>query len=212
MQTTSWDIGYVNEDGLFSCGGLRQGYPGYEARLVDEWDQPGARRRGRRAHHTRLGPLDHECRLSERSGRNGRRLAEWLVSHTGDAFSMDPRRADLYFRDRIKDCIRRRGENVSSFEVEEAIRKHPAIADCAAVAVETEQTKPGADEEIKVVVVRAAGADLDPADLIRWMIPNTPRFMIPRYVEFVDELPRTPTLKVRKAALRAPTSGARRMG
>ena len=62
--------------------------------------------------------------------------------------------------------------------------------------------EPGADEEIKLIAVLAEGETLDAAELIRWLIPRMPRFMIPRYVEFVDELPRTPTLKVRKKLLR----------
>jgi crotonobetaine/carnitine-CoA ligase len=202
---TDWDIGYVNEDGLFSCGKLRSGDPGYEARLVDEWDQPVEDGtvgelvvRASMPWTMNAGYLNDPVATAS-AWRNG-----WF--HTGDAFSRD-REGRFYFRDRIKDCIRRRAENISSFEVEAAVRKHPAIADCAAVGVKR-WNEPGADEEIKVVVVRAAGADLDPAELIHWMIPNTPRFMIPRYIEFVDELPRTPTLKVRKAALRDQPLGA----
>jgi len=68
---------------------------------------------------------------------------------------------------------------------------------------------PGADEEIKIVVELAAGESLDAEGLIRWLIPRAPRFMIPRYVDFIDALPLTPTQKVRKAVLRETgTTGA----
>jgi carnitine-CoA ligase len=120
--------------------------------------------------------------------------------HTGDAFSRD---ADghFYFRDRVKDCIRRRAENISSFEVEAGVRPHPEVVDCAAVAHKLGENA-GADEEIRLFVVRVPGSQLGAEALARWLIPRMPRFMIPRFVEFVDALPRTPTLKVQKAELR----------
>ncbi len=62
--------------------------------------------------------------------------------------------------------------------------------------------EPGANEEIKLIALLAEGKTLDAAELIRWLIPRMPRFMIPRYIEFIDELPRTPTMKVRKKLLR----------
>jgi len=120
--------------------------------------------------------------------------------HTGDAFSRDED-GHFYFRDRLKDCIRRKAENISSFEIEAVIRKHPEIAECAAVAAKR-ASEAGADEEIRLFAVRGPGSDLDAAALIHWLIPRMPRFMIPRFVEFVAELPKTPNLKTRKSFLR----------
>jgi crotonobetaine/carnitine-CoA ligase len=101
----------------------------------------------------------------------------------------------------MKDCIRRSGENISSFEVEAYVNDHPAVARSAAVAVKR-SAAPGANEEIKIVVELNPGEALDAEALVRWLIPRMPRFMIPRYVEFMEALPLTPTQKVRKAALR----------
>ncbi len=119
----------------------------------------------------------------------------WL--HTGDAFSRD-KDGEFFFRDRIKDALRRRGENISSFEVESVVNSHPAIAESAVVAVPSELT----EDDLKVVVVLQPGASLDPAELIAYLAPRMPYFTVPRYVEVVGELPKTPTQKVQKAVLR----------
>jgi crotonobetaine/carnitine-CoA ligase len=84
------------------------------------------------------------------------------------------------------------------FEVEAYVVRHPAVAECAAVGVPAEHS----EDEVKVVVVPAPGATIDPAELIEFLIPTMPRFMIPRYVEVVDALPKTPTMRVRKVELR----------
>lgn len=120
--------------------------------------------------------------------------------HTGDAFIRDAD-GNFFFLDRLKDSIRRHGENISSFEVEAYVNAHPAVALSAAVAVKS-SAHAGASEEIKIVVERAPGETLDAETLVRWLIPRMPRFMVPRYVEFIDALPLTPTQKVRKKVLR----------
>ena len=195
----TWDIGHINPQGYFSCGKLRSGFPGYEARIVDNMDRevaPGI-----------VGEL--VVRASEPWGMNAGYLnnpeataAAWRNGwfHTGDAFFRDED-GYFYFRDRLKDCIRRKAENISSFEVEGSVKKHPAVADCAAVAAKMSED-PTADEEIRLVVMRKPDSELSAEELIRWMIPRVPRFMIPRFVEFMDELPRTPNLKIQKAVLR----------
>ncbi len=119
--------------------------------------------------------------------------------HTGDAAWMD-NDGYVYFVDRIKDCIRRRGENISSFEIEEVICRHTAIAEVAAVAVES--PIPGGEDEVKVVVVLDPGQQLGHEDLVRYCEQHMPRFAVPRYIEFIASLPKTPTSKVRKNLLR----------
>jgi crotonobetaine/carnitine-CoA ligase len=110
------------------------------------------------------------------------------------------READGWFRfvDRIKDVIRRRGENVSSQEVESAVRSHPAVADVAAFPVPSEL----AEDEVMVAVVPAPGHVLDPADLVRHCADELPPFAVPRYIDTVRELSLTETGKVRKGVLR----------
>lgn len=117
--------------------------------------------------------------------------------HTGDGLRRD---ADgwYYFVDRIKDALRRRGHNISSFEVENAIVQHPGVGSCAVIGVASEYE--GGEDEVMAVVVREG--DLDLAELARWAQGNMPKFLVPRYWREVDELPKTPSQKVRKELLR----------
>jgi crotonobetaine/carnitine-CoA ligase len=120
-----------------------------------------------------------------------------LWFHTGDLLRRD---ADgfHYFVGRRTDSIRRRGENISAFEVEEVVKLHPAVLDAAAYGVPSELT----EDDVMVAVVVRAGATFEPADLAAFCADRMARHMVPRYVDVVDELPRTPTEKVRKDALR----------
>jgi crotonobetaine/carnitine-CoA ligase len=102
------------------------------------------------------------------------------------------------FLDRMKDAIRRRGENISAWEVEQVLQSHPDVAAAAVVPVPSEL---GEDEVLAFVVLRA-GTSADPVELIRHCEPRLAYFAIPRYVDVVEELPLTPNGKVRKFALR----------
>ena len=117
--------------------------------------------------------------------------------HTGDGFRKDAK-GHFYFVDRLKDAIRRRGENISSFEVESEVLAHPAVREAAAVAVRSEI----AEDEVMAVVALKEGVHFDPAELIEFLRPRMAHFMIPRYVRVVDGLPRTPTAKIQKIKLR----------
>lgn len=180
-----------------TCGRLREGAPGYEVRVVDEHDEDVG--------PNRLGELVVRAsdpwvinagywRVPEKTAeawRNG-----WF--HTGDGFSYDED-GNYYFVDRMKDALRRRGENISSFEVEEGVGQHPAVAECAVIGVPSEL----GEDEVKAVIVLHAEQTLMPEELIDYLVPRMPRFMIPRYIEFVDELPKTDaTFRVRKVELR----------
>ena len=120
-----------------------------------------------------------------------------LWFHTGDRVVVDED-GWVRFVDRIKDVIRRRGENISSTEVEHAIRQHGSIADVAAYGVASEL----GEEEVQVSVILKSGAGFDPAELIAFLIPRLAYFAVPRFVVVEDELPKTANGKVRKAALR----------
>ncbi|WP_029138632.1 AMP-binding protein [Nakamurella lactea] len=119
----------------------------------------------------------------------------WL--HTGDVLRRDES-GRYYFLDRVKDALRRRGENVSSFEVESVINAHPDIVESAVVAVHSELT----EDEIRAVVVLREGAVFDPIGITGYLVERLPYFMVPRYLETAAELPKTPSQKVRKAQLR----------
>jgi crotonobetaine/carnitine-CoA ligase len=119
----------------------------------------------------------------------------WL--HTGDMLMRDED-GNLYFVDRLKDAIRRRGENISSMEVEQEINMHPAVLECAVVPVASEET----EQEVKAVIVVKPGERVAPEDLIDFLRDRMPYFMVPRYIEFVSKLPKTPTGKIQKYELR----------
>lgn len=125
--------------------------------------------------------------------------AAWrnLWFHTGDIMRQDEK-GMFAFVDRRKDVIRRRGENVSTFEVEQEIIVHPSVKECAVVAVPSEAT----EDDILACVVLADGHRLEATDLHEHLKPRLPYFMVPRYIRFMDNLPKTPTEKIRKEALR----------
>lgn len=120
-----------------------------------------------------------------------------LWMHTGDAGMIDEA-GYLYFRDRLKDSIRVKGENISSVEVEAVLLSHPSVAQCAAVGV----TSDVGDQDILAFLVLKAGTSLDPLDLVRHCEGRMPYYAVPRYFDVIDALPMTETQKVQKAELR----------
>jgi crotonobetaine/carnitine-CoA ligase len=122
-----------------------------------------------------------------------------LKLHTGDLGRMDEE-GYFYFMDRVKDYIRRRGENVSSMEVERQVGDHPNIKEAAAIGVKAGE---GASSEDEIMIVCIPEGDApDPVELTHWMAERMPYFMVPRYIRFVDALPKTPTERVQKVKLR----------
>jgi len=176
-----------------TCGKVR---PGVEVRLVDENDcEVAVGSVGEMIVRTdRPWAMNHgyykNLEATARAWRNG-----WF--HTGDAFRMDAE-GNFFFVDRIKDAIRRRGENISSFEVEAEIVRFPAIREAAAIAVPSEL----GEDEVMAVVAPAPGHEVDPAQLIEFLRDRLAYFMIPRYVRVLPELPKTPSSKVLKTQLR----------
>lgn len=120
-----------------------------------------------------------------------------LWFHTGDLARKDED-GYFYFVDRKKDALRRRGENISSFEVERAINTHPGVLESAAVAVPSEV----GEDEVKICVVLKPGVTLLPEELIAYCENRMPYFAVPRFVEFMESLPKTPTERVQKYLLK----------
>ncbi len=119
--------------------------------------------------------------------------------HTGDAGRMDDR-GYLWYIDRIKDTIRRRGENISSFEVEAVFLDHEAVKECAAVAVKAEL---GGEDEVLICIILEEDAERPaPESLLDYAVPRMPYFAVPRFIDFVEEIPTTPTAKIQKNKLR----------
>jgi crotonobetaine/carnitine-CoA ligase len=111
----------------------------------------------------------------------------------------------LYFVGRKKEAIRRRGENISAFEVEAIVNRHPAVLESAAIAVPSEL----GEDEVKIVVVCKEGERLEPEELIKFCEDRMAYFMVPRFVEFRTSLPKTPTQRVEKYRLREEGDGLR---
>jgi carnitine-CoA ligase len=127
-------------------------------------------------------------------------LEAWrnLWFHTGDALRRD-HDGWYYFVDRYKDALRRRGENISSYEVEQAVLGLDAILEAAVIGVQAD-VEAGEDEVMAIVVARG---ELAAQDIWQWCEGRVPKFAIPRFVRFVDALPKTPSEKVQKAVLRS---------
>jgi len=170
--------------------------PGFDARVVDEHDvalPAGV------AGELVLRADEPFAFASGYFGKPDQTVEAWrnLWFHTGDRVVRD---ADGAFRfvDRIKDAIRRRGENISSWEVEQVLTSHAAVAAAAVVPVRSEL----AEDEVMAAVVVRDGAALDAAELARFCEGRLPAFAIPRYIDLVAELPRTENGKVQKFKLR----------
>lgn len=178
-----------------SCGTLR---PEFELRLVDENDFPVAEGevgeaivRSTSPWIMQMGYLGNP-EATQTAWRNG-----WF--HTGDALRRD---ADgfYYFHDRYKDAVRRRGENISSFEVEREVAAYPGIAEVACVPYPSDA---GGDDEVKVFYLRAPDAQIDHVALVEFLVEQMPHYMVPRYFEPIDDFPRTASQRVQKFQLRS---------
>lgn len=176
-----------------SCGRPRTGC---ECRIVDANDiecPPGVTGelivRNDLPWTTSLGYIN-QPEANARAWRNG-----WF--HTGDLLYRNEA-GDFFFVDRLKDAIRRRGENISSMEVESEVLAFPGVGEVAAVGVPSSD----GEEEVLIAVAPTPGAAVDPAALVRFLVPRMPHYMVPRYVRVMDALPKTPTNKVRKVEIR----------
>jgi len=186
-------ISDVNSEVHYACGRPRTGM---ECRLVDENDievprgEPGELIVRSDLPWTMNAGYINMPEATARAWRNG-----WF--HTGDVFRQDEN-GEYFFVDRRKDTIRRRGENISSLEVEAEVIRHPEVDEVVAVGVPSEYT----EEEVLIVVVPKAGASLDPVALTEFLVERLAYFMVPRYVRIVAEIPKTETNKPRKVLFR----------
>lgn len=184
----------INDPTMRSCG-----YPrtGVECRVVDNHDREVA--------NGENGELIVRCdqpwtvfkgylgdpKATAEAWRNG-----WF--HTGDIVRRDDA-GRYYFVDRKKDAIRRRGENISSLEIEIEVAAFADVREVAAYGVDL----PGGEQEVMVCVSPQPGVEIDPRALIEFLIPRMAHFMVPRYVRVEPELPKTPTNKIQKVELRS---------
>lgn len=171
----------------------------FEVRIVDEDDYPvpcdASGEIVVRPRHPWAFMAGYQA-MPEETAESWRNL--WF--HTGDLGKIDAQ-GRLHFIDRTKDRIRRRGQNISSYEVEQVIAAYPPVAECAVIGVPVADA--GGEDEIKACVVLTPGSELDYADLREHCRRLLPRFAVPRFIEVIDEVPTTPTGKPQKAELRA---------
>jgi crotonobetaine/carnitine-CoA ligase len=123
---------------------------------------------------------------------------EWFL--TGDMARQDPETGALFFVDRKKDAVRFAGRNISTLEVEGVFRRHPSVSDVAAFGIPSAEMD--SEDELKVNVVLKEGEAASAEDLCRFVNENAPHYFVPRYLDFVESLPYTPTNKVQKFKLR----------
>lgn len=180
------------------AGQCRQGY---ELRIVDEHDEevPAGEVGELVIRHaepwvTMVGYRNNPVSTA-RALRN-----MWL--HSGDAMRLDDE-GRYHFVDRVDDALRRRGENISSFEVEREVYAHDAVLECAAIGVPSRYT----EDDLVVVCVAKPGRALKAEDLTEFLRNRMPRFMIPDQVVVTDEIPKTPTGKLKKQSLRERFAG-----
>jgi crotonobetaine/carnitine-CoA ligase len=183
----------VADDGVPGTSGRPN--PNFDVRILDDDGNPlpvgtvgEIACRPRHPHVMSEGYIGHGAQVDPHP--------EWF--RTGDLGRLDAEE-NLTYLDRIKDSLRRRGENVSSVEVERIVMRHPAVAEAAAIGVPSEL---GEDDILLVVTLRADAA-LDCAELLDFCTARMPYFCVPRYVEKVNELPKNVIGRVRKDLLRA---------
>jgi crotonobetaine/carnitine-CoA ligase len=122
-----------------------------------------------------------------------------LWYHTGDLARVDGD-GELFFVDRKKDVMRYKGRNVASVDVERAALAHPGVREAAAHGVPAAELV--YEDEVKLCVVRAPGSETTAQDLAAHIMAHAPYYLVPRFIEFLDELPHTPTGRVQKFVLR----------
>lgn len=193
-ETSFVTLDTANESRTASCG---RAHPDWEVAIVDEADNPVPPytvgeivARPKRSWRMFSGYY-HADSKTVQALRN-------LWYHSGDAGFMDEE-GWLYFKHRLNEAIRRRGENISAYEVEHVAEKHPDILESVAFGIPSELT----EEDIMVVAVRKAGSAVDAPNLLDHFRDHAPRHMVPRYIEIIDTpLPRTPTEKIARNEMR----------
>jgi crotonobetaine/carnitine-CoA ligase len=203
--TEAFPIAYkaVSEEGVPGTSGRVN--PAFDVRIVDSSANPvPAGMVGEIVCRARTTHAMSEGYVSSAPGRGGLQVephAEWF--HTGDMGRLDGDQ-NLTYVDRAKDSLRRRGENVSSVEVETTVMRHPAVLEAAAVGIPSEL----GEDDILVVITLGPDATVDFPDLLDFCSEHMPYFCVPRYLEVLDEIPKNIIGRVRKDVLRNRGLGA----
>jgi crotonobetaine/carnitine-CoA ligase len=204
FDVTIWE-GYGAVDGggfmLFNFGNGPKGSmglppPGTEARVFrDDGSECETGEAGELVFKVDDPELRRVSYLKNEEASNTKIRSGWF--YTGDLAWRDAQ-GFFYFADRKSDSIRRRGENISSFEVEKIVDQHPAVLESAAFGVPSEL----GEDDVMVVVACKPGARAAPEELVAFCTERMAKFMVPRYIEFADSIPKTETHRVQKQLLK----------
>jgi crotonobetaine/carnitine-CoA ligase len=176
-------------------GSIGKPYPYFELRIVDDNGQPvAAGQTGEICVREKERGLIVPGYLGNSEGTGAELRDGWL--YTGDLACCDAE-GDYYYLGRKKDSFRRRGENISAWEVEHIINAHPDIQESAVVGVAADV----GEQDLKVFIKCARDNALDPLDFIKWCEPRMPYYQIPRYIAFVGGFAKTPTQRILKDTL-----------
>lgn len=179
----------INKEGR--RGSVGKALPFYEIGVFGDEGRLPAGETGEMRVRSKVPGLEFRGYLRNEESSRATMDGEWFC--TGDLVSLD-REGFFHFKGRKKDVIRRRGVNIASWEVERIVAEHPAVEECALIAVPS----PIGEDDLKIFVRPKPGESPDPLDLIAWCEPRMPYFQIPRYIAFIGELPKTPSERVRK--------------
>jgi len=182
-------------------GSVGKVLPWFEVAIVDDTGTPlGAGKRGEIWVRERVPGLIMKGYFHNPEATAAALKDGWL--RTGDVGWFDAD-GDYYFAGRMKDSIRRRGENITAFEIERIVNDHPDVAESGVIGVANEL----ADEDVKIFLRLKPGASLDPLDFVRWCEGRMAHFQVPRYIEFIEAFPKTATERIRKDRLSRETAG-----
>jgi crotonobetaine/carnitine-CoA ligase len=182
-------------------GSIGRPLPWFEVRIVDEAGREvGLGERGELRVREKLPGILMPGYFRNPEATQATLRDGWLL--TGDLGWVDED-GFFYYAGRLKDSIRRRGENVAAFEIERVVNEHPDIAESAAIGVANEI----ADQDVKLFLRPKQGRRPDPAAFLAWCEARLARFQLPRYLAFIDEFPKTPTERIRKDLLPRETAG-----
>lgn len=187
--------GFTTLNASGKVGSIGRPYPYFEVQIVDD--------QGKQIQANQIGEIvvneKEPGLITQGYLENPKATAASLRNnrlYTGDLGRFDDE-GYFYYMGRKKESIRRRGENISAWEVERVLNSHPDIKESAVIGVDAEI----GEQELKAFVVRTAGATVEPLDIIKWCQPRLPYFQIPRYIAFVDSFEKTSTERIRKENL-----------
>jgi len=179
-------------------GALGRPYPGWRVKIADD--------QGRELPPGQAGEILLRCDIPGGAATGYYKMPEETLEarrdlwhHTGDLGYVDEDDY-LYFVDRKKDAIRRRGENMSSFELEMVLRRLPGVADAAFFPVRIDD-----DEDVGVAVILSPGMQIECHDVVNYCRQQMPKFAVPRFVRIMEAFPQTGSGKVRKQVIRSET-------